>query len=64
MKPYQLRVVIEKAKLDYKIALLTEFIDSVPFDRIRHDEQGRMIAQFDVMEKYSEILKDRIINFA
>jgi crAss001_48 related protein len=64
MQPHQQRVVDEKTELDTKLDKLKAFImDSPIFKTLPVDEQKRLNAQYDVMEQYSKILKERIAAF-
>ena len=64
MKPYQERVVAEKAELDEKLAKLTAFIEQTDtFSTLDTAEQDRLLAQMGVMGNYSRILGDRITAF-
>jgi len=64
MKPHQLRVVIEKAELDLKIAALIEFVHNSPiYKTLPAAEVQRLAAQEELMEHYSEILGKRIAAF-
>lgn len=64
MKPYQLRVVQEKADLDTKIQALTAFAKSDAFSQdVPEAEQRRMLRQLVVMQDYSRILGERIDAF-
>lgn len=64
MKPYQQRVVDEKAELDKKAAALSEFIGTSPlFPMLDSAEQGRMKEQNELMWQYSEVLGARIAAF-
>jgi len=65
MKPYQQRVVDEKAELDKKAKALSNFIGlNDDFDNIDPDEQERMMEQCETMWQYSEILGSRISAFS
>ena len=64
MKPYQKRVVDEKAELDKKAKALSDFIGlSGEFENIDIEEQERLKVQNDIMWQYSEILGARIDAF-
>jgi len=64
LAPHQQRVVDEKAALDEKIALLTQFIaGSQVFGGLPLDERGRLKRQRLAMIEYSDILGERIAAF-
>ncbi len=63
MKPYQERVIEEKAELDIKREALNAFIDSDRFDTIERNEQQWLVVQADAMTTYSCVLSQRIQNF-
>ena len=63
MLPHQFRVVEEKKELDEKIEKLDAFIASNKFNGVGTDERGRMRKQILIMEKYSQVLGDRIKHF-
>lgn len=61
--PYQLRVMTERAELDFRTTALYNFIkDGQPF-QVDADEYARLLTQYRVMKLYSEILGERIANF-
>ena len=63
MKPFQQRVVDEKAELDEKLAKLASFTTGDVFANLPADEQGRLNRQHSIMEDYSAILGERIAAF-
>ena len=64
LQPYQQRVVEEKKELDTKIEKLSVFMRGPDFNqKMVWRERAILIAQFNVMTKYSSILRDRIGNF-
>jgi len=63
MEAYQERVVEEKKDLDGKIERLDTFRLSDKFGELPIDEQQRMRWQKSLMELYSDVLEDRIVNF-
>jgi len=63
MQPHQERVVTEKAELDEKLDKLKKFILGSVFPTLPVDERRRLNYQFDIMEKYSGILGERIHAF-
>ena len=64
LAPHQQRVVDEKAALDEKVILLTQFITSNPvFSSLPLDERGRLKRQRLAMIEYSDILGERIAAF-
>jgi hypothetical protein len=63
MLPYQERVVAEKEELDKKLSKLIEFLVGDLATTLNPDERTRLERQHDVMQKYSEILDERIKAF-
>jgi len=63
LQQHQQRVVDEKTELDTKLAKLLTFLDGAIFKSLDPDEQGRLTIQAGVMDKYSEILGQRIAAF-
>lgn len=63
MKPYQKRVIDEKALLDEKLDKLNKFIESDAFDALKDDDRKLLIKQEDAMSIYSDILEERIDRF-
>ena len=63
MKPYQQRVVDEKAELDSKLDKLNAFFPTDLFAQLKPNEQERLYLQASVMQKYSNILGERIEDF-
>jgi hypothetical protein len=63
MQPHEERVVVEKDELDAKIKKLEAFIGGDVFSSLAEDEQERLRAQVEAMDKYSSILGDRIAAF-
>ena len=63
MKPHEERVVTEKTELDAKLEKLTTFIESATFKDVPYGERFLLKRQKDVMQQYSEVLKDRIDTF-
>ena len=61
--PHQQRVVDEKRELDEKISKLGPFLNSSIFKSLDGDEQERLCDQYEVMQVYSNILRDRIAAF-
>ena len=57
------RVRIEKAELDLKRDKLTEFLKAETFSRLPRDARERLLYQAKTMERYSEILAERIAHF-
>jgi hypothetical protein len=58
--PHQQRVVVEKMELDGKIAALNGFFSTATFESLSAYEQGLMRQQVICMQRYSEILAERI----
>lgn len=63
MKPYQERVIQEKAELDIKREKLDRFINSNDFDTLPYVSQSLLVVQADAMTLYSGVLAQRIQNF-
>lgn len=63
MQPHQQRVVDEKTELDSKIEKLNAFINSEAIKKVDEQEQFRLGAQSVAMQRYSDILAERIANF-
>jgi len=63
LKPYQQRVVEEKAELDDRTVKLGAFTATPAFARLDDDEKGRLLDQLDLMTKYARVLARRIANF-
>lgn len=65
MQPHEERVVAEKLRLDERITTLVEFICTSPFftDMTRED-RNLMREQRDAMQRYSDILHERIMRFS
>lgn len=72
LKPWQERVRVEAEELRQKLDNLKRFIDeavppseipTVRFSDLSDDERKRLTEQRDLMQKYLQILEDRIANF-
>ena len=64
MKPFQQKIVQEKAELDKKAAELSSFISGSPiFKSLAPDEQERLNLQSKIMHQYSLILAEHIAKF-
>ena len=63
MQPHQQRVVDEKSELDEKLSNLNKFFSNSIFLGLNKDEQNRLKLQAIYMQKYLDILKERIENF-
>lgn len=61
--PHQSRVLDEKADLDQKRERLATFIGGDSFKHVPAAERTRMIEQYGVMTRYSNILRERIAAF-
>jgi hypothetical protein len=65
MQAFQQRVVDEKTELDKKLDNLTQFIkSSKTYLELPEPERARLLEQRLTMQRYSEILADRIAAFA
>jgi hypothetical protein len=63
MKPYQERVVTEKAELDVKLDKLLTFINADTLAKLDPAEQERMRRQAQHMTAYAQVLGERIAAF-
>ncbi len=63
MKPHEERVVKEKQALDQKLDGLGAFLVGDVFRGVPVEEQVRLRFQHWIMQKYSEILGERIAAF-
>lgn len=63
MKPYQERVVQEKAELDDRGVRLAEFVVGPVFETLPAAEQDLLTMQLCAMKTYSELLGLRIVGF-
>jgi hypothetical protein len=63
LQPYQGRVVIERSALHLKMEKLATFIESPLFGNIDVAEKERLTQQFHAMQKYLDILDERIKAF-
>ncbi len=63
MEAWQQRVVDEKAELDQKIGRLLSFMKGEKSTAIGQDERDRLGRQSRYMERYSEVLGERIADF-
>jgi hypothetical protein len=64
LAPHQQRVVDEKAELDERLRKLMSFTCTPTFSALPGPERDRLAKQADTMAKYSEILGERIAEFA
>lgn len=64
MKPYQQRVIDEKAALGGKIEALAAFIGTHQERSLDTGERSRLGRQLRAMREYSNILEERIDHFA
>jgi hypothetical protein len=64
MKPFQQRVVEEKAELDIKLRALRLFVGGQTFNELPEAERARLNAQEHYMTQYSQVLGERIEAFA
>jgi len=63
MSTYQDRVKQEKEELDEKLRSLHNYLDSEGFNKLENRQQYLLSAQYDIMLKYSSVLKERIALF-
>lgn len=64
MEDYQKRVVDEKKELDEKIKKLSFFLSGKMIKSVSDEEKTRLENQKKAMREYSDILEERISNFA
>lgn len=62
-RPYEARVIAEKAELEVRIFGLEQFLDSPLFAIVEPAVQERLHRQAKVMKEYAAILKERIDAF-
>ena len=60
---FQQRVNDERFALDQKIMALGKFIGNDVHNGLPQAEQDRLSKQFDIMQKYSDVLTERIEAF-
>ncbi len=60
---WQERVIQERVELEYALRKLNQFIRSSAYDDLLDYEQELLLEQRMAMEKYYEILGNRISNF-
>jgi hypothetical protein len=63
LKPFQQRVVAEKAELDQRLNSLTEMIRSDLFCKLPGEDRSLLLAQANLMGQLSGILSFRIDRF-
>ena len=63
MSLYQKRVKKEKEELDERVQSLHNYLDSDSFNKLENRQQYLLSAQYDIMLKYSSVLKERIALF-
>ena len=64
MQPHEQRVLVEKEQLDERLRNLTRFIDKAPaFNELAPEDKTLLRQQQDLMERYSEVLGERIARF-
>ena len=61
--PHQQRVVEEKYELDEKLGKLLSFFQSEIFSSLSDAERSRLRNQARFMDRYSAVLKERIVAF-
>jgi hypothetical protein len=65
LAPYQQRVVDEQRELSTRYEKLKTFIEaSIEFEKLPDVERRRLCRQAEAMERYRDILLERIIDFA
>ena len=60
MQPHQQRVVDEYESLIAKTSALNKFLDTPPYTHLDDQEKTRLVQQLEVMERYAQILSERI----
>ena len=63
LRPYQQRVVDERAELDSRRSRLEQYISTPGFNERDNAEQKRMVRQLLAMGVYSDMLRERIEAF-
>jgi len=64
MQEFQQRVVLEHDELTVRLTALSKFINQLPaFTQLPEDEQTRLRLQAGTMNKYAQILEQRIAHF-
>lgn len=63
MKPYQQRVLEEKAELFTKLNALRDFNSGDVFETLPKEEQRRLVKQHGIICEYIQILTERIDAF-
>lgn len=61
LPPHMQRVAAEQAELDDRRGKLNGFLGSEIFARLPKDEQSRLWRQAEIMDDYSNILRDRLV---
>jgi len=64
MSDFKSRLSIEKSELDEKIAKLSDFVVGEAFKSIDPKQQDLLQTQLPVMQRYSDILTERILLLA
>ncbi len=64
MQPFQQRVVDEKRELDDRLSKLQVFLAGGQFNGLDAAEKDRLCRQESLMSAYSNVLRDRIAEFA
>jgi hypothetical protein len=63
VQPYQQRVVDEQIELAIKLSALSNFLETPMFNKLNEHEQNRMMRQCYDMQRYNNILINRIHEF-
>lgn len=63
LAPHQARVVDEKNELDDKLGKLEGFLATDLFRGLPDEDRDLLVAQFGLMQAYSEVLAQRIERF-
>jgi hypothetical protein len=64
LRPYQQRVVDERAELDVRREKFENFISGSMWQTLPIEEQDRQVRQLRAMDLYSDVLRERIEAFA
>ncbi len=63
LQDWQTRIIDEKRELDERMTKLDAFIQSEPFQSLPQRDQYLLQEQYEAMDRYSDILKQRIARF-
>lgn len=63
LQPWQRRVRSERRHLDKRLCRLRQFIGTQPWCVLDSRAQNLMLQQLAAMKRYSDILRERIVDF-